>query len=267
MTNNNRIVMFVDSNHFKNYVRKIAIGLGIDKNDFEKDDAQLFIWLYDFEQANRDKLNALGVGSVVDRLVKKIRKLGSNSNPMKDLGTFGYECIELRTLLDQLEILCEQLDNKKLDPNFNILNYFDQDYLKDFWAVRRIVTDSKNKFVSIHKHNFVPSENFKIFVDKHIGKYGLYFLYNLDKQLLYIGKSISLGDRIVASIRERNANGYVCIALTNHKADMHVYEPYYILKEKPSLNSQFNDFDEYDEFSISLQPLTKSDFIKIYDEK
>ncbi|KAF5038286.1 hypothetical protein DSECCO2_555870 [anaerobic digester metagenome] len=155
---------------------------------------------------------------------------------------------------------------KKLDPSFNAYNYFDRDYLQKFWAVRSILINS-DKFVTIQRYNLVPSENFKSFIESHIGKYGLYFLYNLKKQLLYIGKSISLGDRIVTSLRERDVNGYVCVALTKHKADMHVYEPYYIIKEKPKLNTEFNDFDEYDEFGITLLPLNKSELIKIYDEK
>ena len=77
---------------------------------------------------------------------------------------------------------------------------------------------------------------------------------------MYIGKSTSIGDRILNSIRERQVTGYVKVALTERIADIHVYEPYYVLKENPFYNVEFK---AYNNLSFELKPLRKSKLIKI----
>lgn len=64
---------------------------------------------------------------------------------------------------------------------------------------------------------------------------GIYKLYDKDKNLLYIGKSKNLGNRIVSSKEERKAF-YYSYAITKTMADACIYEPYYIAKLKPLLN-------------------------------
>jgi hypothetical protein len=75
-------------------------------------------------------------------------------------------------------------------------------------------------------------------------------------------KSINLGNRVLSSIRERGAF-YVSVAFTKSKSDMHVYEPYYILKEKPQLNAEYQEFDK---LTIKLKKLKRTDLLKIYKE-
>ena len=73
---------------------------------------------------------------------------------------------------------------------------------------------------------------------KLAGKSGLYFLYDNDDNLCYIGKSTNLSQHIVSS---SNAHGLfrVRYALIPNLADMNLAEAYYISKLKPPLNAEF----------------------------
>lgn len=73
---------------------------------------------------------------------------------------------------------------------------------------------------------------------KLAGKSGLYFLYDNDDSLCYIGKSTNLSKRIVTSA---NTHGLfrVRYALIPNLADMNLAEAYYISKLKPPLNTEF----------------------------
>ncbi len=93
---------------------------------------------------------------------------------------------------------------------------------------------------------------------------GLYFLYNENKELIYIGKSKNLGSRILTSTKERKAF-YLKYKETHTKSDANILELYYIAKYKPSLNS---DSKENDDTTLNLNYSFKqeSDFIKIRGE-
>lgn len=117
-----------------------------------------------------------------------------------------------------------------------------------------------NKFNYLNDEEFIPSSEFKNIIDTHVSKYGLYFLYNENKALIYIGKSTNLGDRILSSINERKITEFIKITLTDRIAGMHIYEASYILEKKPFLNFEFKS---YDDLSMELKPLEKSKLIKI----
>lgn len=58
---------------------------------------------------------------------------------------------------------------------------------------------------------------------------------NDNDELVYIGKSKNLINRIASSIQEKKATKYR-YALLESDADMNIYEIYYISKYKPKLN-------------------------------
>lgn len=68
--------------------------------------------------------------------------------------------------------------------------------------------------------------------------------YDEDKELIYIGKSKSLGDRMQSSAIERMDAMYVTLMKTKTYADTGIYEMYYIAKLKPKLNVDGNTIDE-----------------------
>ena len=71
---------------------------------------------------------------------------------------------------------------------------------------------------------------------------GLYFLFDINKKLIYIGKSVNLGSRILTSMSERKAF-YCRYLITDTVSDLNILEPYYITKMKPILNNEFSTLD------------------------
>ena len=105
-------------------------------------------------------------------------------------------------------------------------------------------------------------------------EHGLYFFYNKDKNLIYIGKSESgFCRRIFSSFQERQEqtnNGiyYIKIMRPKTAADTNILEQYFIKLYKPKLNVEFN-FCE-DELTLKIYGLDNipcSDFLEIDCEK
>lgn len=250
---------FENATHFKNYVRKIAESCGYDKNEFDQTEIpSKLIAIYEFQSEYDIALFAIGVSSIVDHFVTELKQLYYCDEGQK-MNVFLDIFIEINEISDQAKIVCEHIQKESIKKDFNLFNYFDSEFLKPHYKLRQFVRN-RNKFNYLNEHEFVPSTEFKEFVEEHIGKYGLYFLYDQSMALMYIGKSTSIGDRILNSIQQKQVRGYIKVALTETIADMHVYEPYYVLKENPFYNVEFK---AYDNLSFDLKPLKKSKLIKI----
>jgi hypothetical protein len=253
---------FENATHFKNYVRKIAESCGYDKYEFEQTKiTSKLIELYEFQSEYEMELFAIGASRITDHFIAELKQLYYCDESQK-MNIFFDIFIETSEIFDQAKIVCEQVKKESIKEDFNLFNYFDNEFLKPHYRLKQFVKD-RNKFNYLNEQEFVPSTEFKDFVDKHIGKFGLYFLYDESKALMYIGKSTSIGDRILTSIRERQTRGYIKVALTETIADIHVYEPYYVLKENPFYNVEFK---AYDNLSFELKPLKKSKLIKILNK-
>jgi hypothetical protein len=250
---------FENEIHFKNYVRKIAESCGYDKYEFEQTKIpSKLIEIYKFQSESEMELLAIGATSIIDHFIKELKQLYHCDESQK-MNVFFEIFIEVSEIYEQAKIVCEQIKLESVKDDFNLFNYFDSEFLKPHWRLKQFVKN-RNKFNYLNEKEFIPSTKFKAFVENHIGKFGLYFLYDESKALMYIGKSTSIGDRILTSIRERQVTGYIKVALTENIADIHVYEPYYILKENPFYNVEFK---AYDNLSFELKPLKKSKLIKI----
>jgi len=84
---------------------------------------------------------------------------------------------------------------------------------------------------------------------------GIYYLYDENKKLIYIGKSTGLGHRIVTSYKERRAY-FFRYSIISNKADMHILEPYLISKYKPELNVEFIE-DDQTSFALDEPKITE----------
>ena len=88
-------------------------------------------------------------------------------------------------------------------------------------------------------------------------KSGIYFLWS-GKELVYIGKSINLGDRILSSAKERNGGDilitHISYKVIENKADVHILEPLLITKYKPKLNTEFYTEDTSELFDTKINP-------------
>ena len=85
---------------------------------------------------------------------------------------------------------------------------------------------------------------------------GIYFLYNDDKELIYIGKSKNLSSRLPQTIKGKMVGFFRFITL-NSMADMHVLEPYLIAQYNPLLNKEFNTSDK---LTIEIETPSLSEF-------
>lgn len=85
------------------------------------------------------------------------------------------------------------------------------------------------------------------FLDKignaYQGVSGLYFFFS-DMELVYVGKSTNLSERVLASFREkyifRQDINMVGVMQIQNLADLQMAEPYFISKLKPPMNKEFN---------------------------
>jgi hypothetical protein len=71
---------------------------------------------------------------------------------------------------------------------------------------------------------------------------GIYFLYDANKELIYIGKSYGVGCRVRSSINEREAF-YCELMPVDNECEANILETYYISKERPPLNSDLITLD------------------------
>lgn len=104
------------------------------------------------------------------------------------------------------------------------------------------------------------SENFLADFKKYARVYGVYFIYGEQKELLYVGKSKNLFERLSNSLREKKG-AYYSFAVTDTNADSHLYEIYYISKLKPSMNK---DSVEEDGLTVTLPDLNISELKPAY---
>lgn len=108
---------------------------------------------------------------------------------------------------------------------------------------------------------YMPTQEFINTLESLTNVHGLYFLYDENKNLIYIGKSKNLGSRILNSVKERQGF-YLKYKLPLTKSDTNILELYYISKLKPVLNSESKEVDDTT-FEIDYKFLEESDFILI----
>lgn len=111
---------------------------------------------------------------------------------------------------------------------------------------------------------YVPTQEFINTLEYLTYVHGLYFLYDENKNLIYIGKSKNLGSRILNSVKERQGF-YLKYKLPLTKSDTNILELYYISKLKPVLNSESKEVDDTT-FEIDYKFLEESDFILIKEK-
>ena len=97
-------------------------------------------------------------------------------------------------------------------------------------------------------------------VGKVTNKSGIYYLYDEDKLLIYIGKSVHIGTRMMESARDKKAK-YCRFSQIGNMADMGILEPYMISKYKPKHNKEFNNYHK--PTIVIKEPEINSDFIEI----
>ena len=115
------------------------------------------------------------------------------------------------------------------------------------------------------------SKDFVSLLERAEGKAGVYCLW-CDRQIVYIGKSIDLQQRVITSLKERSRAceiDEITMIFTPTHADMHILEVYLITYYKPMLNKDCVCNDDPILFKAPLDDLCKNEaitpVIKIYE--
>jgi len=90
---------------------------------------------------------------------------------------------------------------------------------------------------------------------------GVYFIYDDNDEVIYIGKSSNLDKRIKTSCDAKKGK-YVRVAEMENKIDATIYESYYISKLSPKFNKYYSD---YNQSSLYLPPIELGDKIDAKD--
>ena len=130
--------------------------------------------------------------------------------------------------------------------------------------------DRKQRYI-LERFCRIPYESIKgkIFTQKLIDMMnelyqisGVYLFFSEDKKLLYVGKSVNLGERILASLAERDGVHYIKY-LTCVKSDISILETYLIASLKPFYNK---DCACEEQPTIKIPTPEFSEFVVVYKE-
>jgi hypothetical protein len=245
---------FVDKYQFKNFIAKTVSEFGIDRDMFDRIFASVFLEIFEKEKLYPCIFNQYKI-SLVKRIVYEVKKIKKAEKEnflilFEDYKKLNNELIEIvikiKNECKSVAGKCPDNENCKIDISQYPLFY--------------ICTQHKDLKIFEPDQNTTPE--FIELIEGCMNKHGLFFLYNTNKELLYIGKGTNLGAAIIDTIWNKDIDGFAAIALTKTKSDIYIYEPYCIINEKPLLNIETMDIDE---LTINLEPLEKSEIVRIYD--
>jgi hypothetical protein len=132
----------------------------------------------------------------------------------------------------------------KVNPSINSGTYINpKKHLSDL--VEKYNTENTYPFLRSDEIPFLP---------------GVYFLYGKDKELLYIGKSYCLAQRVYSSAAERRGVYYARIMICAERADADIIEPYCIAMHTPPLNTAYSGVGKP---SFRIETPELSDFINL----
>lgn len=243
---------FQDSYQFKEYIAKLVSAFDISKTTFDGLFANVFMEIYDKEKANTYIFEFLKI-SVIERISEEIKNINRKEKTIFLPLFEDYQ--KLNNELNDIIIRHLKTSKDELEINRNKKFFFD---LNKYPVLKRI---TEQKELETFTPDLITDPAFITFFKNNIGKHGIYFLYNLNKDLLFIGKSSNLGETIIDTIWRKDIDGYVSIAYTKTVADTIIYEPFYIIREKPLLNKLLSFTDE---LTVELPQLEKTEIIKIY---
>ncbi len=108
------------------------------------------------------------------------------------------------------------------------------------------------------------SEEFIQILDIYKKIHGCYLLYNQDKEIIYIGNSYSLGDRVNESIQNKKGKVKYVKLIETSMSDAYILEMFLINTHKPKLNTQSKGWGEITFECPTEFNLDNYNMIKIY---
>lgn len=225
---------FQNSEHFINTVRK-----DLKRNNIECELLSDYnLYLLAWTLSRRDWFRRAGVDVQADKLAWNIKK---NNLTYKYVAKYERVMPELQWMYETRAAIskCKRL-REEFPHNYEV-----------------------NKFFRLLDNQMFSDEYLHLLDDMHKTP-GIYFLYDINKELIYIGKSYNISSRLVSSVKEKNAF-FVQILETKTEADANILELYYIAIERPRLNSDSVPIDT-PTFKIKTK-YEKTDMIPIFKDE
>lgn len=122
----------------------------------------------------------------------------------------------------------------------------------------------------IEEYNDIPIKSMLFICDNLYRKHGLYSFIGDNEEILYIGKSVDISQRIPSSYKERR-NGCnikkIMYYTSENMADVNVLEILLIVEYKPKLNTESNTDDTPTMFHSGIDIIRDFHEIPYFDEK
>ncbi|RDY70388.1 hypothetical protein DXT76_13125 [Halobacillus trueperi] len=244
------MVKFKNFNHFKNYCLKIAVNKEVKLKTRQYDALEKFEEVYDFlEQLKSDSiietdhcaLNKITelykwdqfalATNAMEYLTKKVRNVEGGKTDIYYLLTSLDTMIQMRVYFNESFINSLETTNKYYPSRLRVLK----------------IEEDKEKLFSLSVDDLYEWE----------GIFGVYFIYDAEGDLAYIGKSTScVVTRCLTSVIERELYNFSKIEIRKAitKSDVAIYEAYYISNYKPYMNNDlvFDDFPTIDLLDLDI---------------
>jgi hypothetical protein len=201
---------FLNERHFINYCFKVCKTQGIDRSDISVENLTHFLWSLKHETVFKRN----GIKPPYTVLISALKGL-SKENIDFIFKDYLNELIKLRFGNCELKDCPNITKFEMFEGSTYDVTYGDWGYSKSMLTL----------------------------LDKIQGKSGVYKLYDINKSLLYIGKSYTLSNRITSSIKEQHAF-YCKVMETKTQSDANLLEIFYISEEKPPNNDSGFTFDK-----------------------
>lgn len=236
--------------HFFYTCRKIIRNKQIDNQPLEEKLFNVTLEIYDFTTTNKTIIN--------------------RKNLRKPTAIFTYRLVDCNAM-PQISDLIDKFPAEVINDYIILFTKSNKDILSDM--------DSCINYVNVRKEISYKEPSEIVHWNTNTQKYmtltqsfynlrdhleeasRVYFLYDVDKKLIYIGKSYSLWKRIITSAKTHGAI-YCSYIVINNKVDTDIYEIYYISKFKPSENVTSKNKDVA---TITLPKIKQSKLIQIYE--
>lgn len=196
---------FKTQKHFINFTTKLLKDKKINHEFFTKQNIALLAWCL----SKSSLLKRDGIDIPIDQLTWKISKEEDITELADNLQSI---LVELKDLFKNKITISECVKCREIFPFYNEDELFE---------------------LKLYSQNY--SEEFIDLIAELEKVPGVYFLYDLNKALIYIGKSYGIGRRVKSSISERKAF-YCEIMIVENESEANILEPYYISLLKPVLN-------------------------------
>lgn len=214
---------FSGHQHFLNYCRKILMNQYAVTSEYAADVLMLgvnIVWQIESKVPYDNR---------IVRPTKYFTKLMAYIFNSRYDDNTEYQCPTFNDVIKMAETVVEKYNKFMLFASGG--NGVDVDEVIDIFTTTGISKLNTERV----KHYVAGGHYCHIKIDTLKGVSGIYRLYDINMQLIYVGKSVNLGERIPSSSQEKRAV-YYDYAMIENLPDMPIYEAYYISKLNPPCN-------------------------------